>query len=84
METPPPVGNAATLLERGNDSLTINTVLSEKVTNLVQVLGNSEHIKTNFDIGVSQCVYIACKRLDDTSQQLETGIAGKKFYVDRS
>ena len=79
METPPPVGNAATLLERGNDSLTINTILSEKVTNLVQVLGNSEHIKTNFDIGVSQCVYIACKRLDDTSQQLETGIAGKKI-----
>ena len=56
METPKLVGNAATLLERGNDSLTINSILSEKVTNLVQVLGNSEDIKTNFDIGGSQCI----------------------------
>ena len=50
------MGNAATLQERGNDSLTINTVLSEKVTKLVQVLGNSEDIKTNFGIGGSQCI----------------------------
>jgi len=34
----------------------------------VQLLGNSEDIKTNSDIGGSHCIESACKRLDDTSQ----------------
>jgi hypothetical protein len=50
------VGNATTLVERGNVSLTINIVLSERVASLVQLLGNSEDIKTNSDIGGSQCI----------------------------
>ena len=37
-ETPPLVGNAVTLVEHGNASLTINTVLSERLTEFSEVV----------------------------------------------
>jgi hypothetical protein len=44
-KTPPLVGIAATLVVRGNVSLTINIILSESVTELTQLLGNSKDKK---------------------------------------
>jgi len=56
METPPLVGNTVTLVERRNESLTINIVLIERMTNLVPLLGDNEDIKDNCDTGFSQCI----------------------------
>jgi len=46
----------------------------------VQLLGHSKDIKTNSDIGGRQCIYIAREILDDTSQQVDNGIAEDNIY----